>query len=443
MANPVVRFAPSPTGLLHVGNIRAALFNWLFARRHEGKFILRLDDTDRVRSKPEFEAAIERDLGWLGLVWDTRERQSDRLAHYDTARDALIASGRLYPCYETPEELEFKRRRLLAQGRPPVYDRAALRLDDAARKVLEGEGRRPHWRFKLAAEQVHWADLVRGAQHVDEASQSDPVLVRADGSYLYSFTSVVDDIGLGITHVIRGEDHVTNTGAQIQMFEALGGSVPVFAHLPLLVDAAGGGFSKRTGSLSIGELRERGIEPLAIAGLLARLGTADPVEPVTSLDALIATVDFARVGRAAARFSEEELAHLSARTLHAMPHAAVRERFPDDLGEAFWLAVRGNLTRLADTAIWTDVVRGPIAPRIEEPAFLADAAKALPSEPWTDTTWKAWTSALSAASGRKGRALFHPLRLALTAQDNGPEMARLLPLIGRARARARLEGEAA
>ncbi len=439
----VVRFAPSPTGLLHVGNIRAALFNWLFARRHDGKFILRLDDTDRVRSKPEFEAAIERDLGWLGLAWDAKERQSDRLTHYDTARDALIASGRLYPCYETPEELEFKRRRLLAQGRPPVYDRAALKLDDAARKTLEGEGRRPHWRFKLASEQVLWADLVRGAQHVDEASQSDPVLVRADGSYLYSFTSVVDDIALGITHVIRGEDHVTNTGAQIQMFEALAGPVPVFAHLPLLVDAAGGGLSKRTGSLSIGELRERGIEPLAICALLVRLGTADPVEPVTSLDALIATVDFARVGRAAARFSEEELAHLSARTLHAMPYAAVRERLPEDLGEAFWLAVRGNLARLADATIWADVVRGPIAPRLEEPAFLSDAAKALPSEPWTEATWKAWTSALSAASGRKGRALFHPLRLALTAQDNGPEMARLLPLIGRAKARARLEGETA
>jgi glutamyl-tRNA synthetase len=439
----VVRFAPSPTGLLHVGNIRAALFNWLFARRHVGKFILGLDDTDRLRSKPEFEAAIERDLGWLGLAWDAKERQSDRLAHYDTARDALIASGWLYPCYETPEELEFKRRRLLAQGRPPIYDRAALKLDDATRKTLEGEGRRPHWRFKLASEQVLWADLVRGAQHVDEASQSDPVLVRADGSYLYSFTSVVDDIALGITHVIRGEDHVTNTGAQIQMFEALGGPVPVFAHLPLLVDAAGGGLSKRTGSLSIGELRERGIEPLAICALLARLGTADAVEPVTSLDALIATVDFARVGRAAARFSEEELAHLSARTLHAMSYAAVRERLPEDLGEAFWLAVRGNLARLSDTTIWTDVVRGPIMPGIEEPAFLSDAAKALPSEPWTDTTWKSWTGALSAASGRKGRALFHPLRLALTAQDNGPEMARLLPLIGRARARARLEGEAA
>ena len=443
MMVPVVRFAPSPTGLLHVGNIRAALFNWLFARRHGGKFILRLDDTDRARSTPQYEAAIERDLAWLGLAWDIKERQSDRLAHYDTARDALIASGRLYPCYETPEELEFKRRRLLAQGRPPVYDRAALKLDDAARKALEGEGRRPHWRFKLTAGQVRWNDLVRGAQHVDEASQSDPVLVRADGSYLYSFTSVVDDIAFGITHVIRGEDHVTNTGAQIQVFEALDGPVPVFAHLPLLVDAAGGGLSKRTGSLSIGELRERGIEPLAICSLLARLGTADPVEPVTSLEGLIGTVDFARVGRAAARFSEEELAHLSARTLHAMPYAAVRERLPGDLGEAFWLAVRGNLAKMADARVWVDVVRGPIAPRIEEPVFLADAAKALPPEPWTDTTWKAWTSALSAASGRKGRALFHPLRLALTAQDNGPEMARLLPLIGCARAKARLAGEAA
>ncbi|CAN5353866.1 glutamate--tRNA ligase [soil metagenome] len=440
---PVVRFAPSPTGLLHVGNIRAALLNWLFARRHGGKFILRLDDTDRARSKPEYEAAIEGDLAWLGLVWDAKERQSERLTHYDAARDALIASGRLYPCYETPEELEFRRRRLLSQGRPPVYDRAALKLDEAARRTFEEEGRRPHWRFKLAGEQVRWHDLVRGAQHVDEASQSDPVLVRADGSYLYSFTSVVDDIDFGITHVIRGEDHVTNTGAQIQMFEALGAPVPTFAHLPLLVDAAGGGLSKRTGSLSIGELRERGIEPLAICALLARLGTADPVEPVTALDALIATVDFARVGRAAARFSEEELAHLSARTLHAMPYEAVRERLPQDLGEAFWLAVRGNLTTLADTKIWTDVVRGPITPRIEEPAFLSEAAKALPSEPWTDTTWKSWTSALSVASGRKGRALFHPLRLALTAQDNGPEVAKLLPLIGRAKARARLDGQTA
>ncbi|MBN9085530.1 MAG: glutamate--tRNA ligase [Reyranella sp.] len=435
----VVRFAPSPTGLLHVGNIRAALFNWLFARRHGGKFILRLDDTDRARSKAEFEAAIECDLGWLGLGWDTKERQSDRLAHYDRARDALIASGRLYPCYETPEELEFKRRRLLAQGRPPVYDRAALRLDEAARRALEAEGRKPHWRFRLEATEVRWDDLVRGRQHVDEASQSDPVLVRADGSYLYSFTSVVDDIAFAITHVIRGEDHVTNTGAQIQMFEALGGPLPTFAHLPLLVDAAGGGLSKRMGSLSIADLRERGVEPLAISALLARLGTADPVEPVTSLEPLIASVDFARVGRAAARFSEEELAHLSARTLHAMPYATVRDRLPSDVTEPLWLAVRGNLSTLDDIALWKQVVSGPIAPVVEDGPFLAEAADKLPAEPWDDTTWKQWTSGL----GRKGRALFHPLRLALTAQETGPEMAKLLPLIGRARAAARLRGQPA
>jgi glutamyl-tRNA synthetase len=436
---PIVRFAPSPTGLLHVGNIRAALFNWLYARRHGGKFVLRLDDTDRQRSKPEYETAIEQDLTWLGLVWDAKERQSDRLAHYDVARDKLIASGQLYPCYETPEELDFKRKRLQAQGRPPIYDRAALKLDAAARAKLEAEGRKPHWRFKLIAEQVRWDDLVRGAQHVDEASQSDPVLVRADGSYLYSFTSVVDDIDMAITHVIRGEDHVTNTGAQIQMFQALGGAVPVFGHLPLLVDAAGAGLSKRTGSLSIGDLRGAGIEALAIDALLARIGTADPVEPVTSLDALVATVDFARVGRAAARFSEEELAHLSARTLHAASYGAVRERLDADFGEALWLAVRGNLTKLDDAKAWAAVVRGTITPVIEDAAFLAESAAKLPAEPWTETTWKDWTSIL----GRKGKALFHPLRLALTAQEKGPEMAKLLPLIGRAKAEARLKGQAA
>jgi glutamyl-tRNA synthetase len=443
MAAPTVRFAPSPTGLLHVGNIRAALFNWLFARRLGGTFVLRLDDTDRQRSKPEYEAAIEQDLTWLGLRWDQKERQSDRLAHYDTARDRLIASGRLYPCYETPEELDFKRKRLQAQGRPPVYDRAALKLDAAMRAQLEAEGRTPHWRFKLIAEEVRWDDLVRGAQHVDEASQSDPVLVRADGSYLYSFTSVVDDIDMAITHVIRGEDHVTNTGAQIQMFQALGAVVPVFAHLPLLVDAAGAGLSKRTGSLSIGDLRTSGIEALAIDALLARIGTADPVEPVTSLDRLVATVDFARVGRAAARFSEEELAHLSARTLHAMPYDAVRDRLDTDFGEALWLAVRGNLAKLEDAKTWAAIVRGEIAPTIEDAAFLADAATKLPPEPWDETTWKGWTSGLTASLGRKGKALFHPLRLALTARENGPEMAKLLPLIGRAKAEARLNGRTA
>ena len=442
MIAPIVRFAPSPTGLLHVGNIRAALFNWLFAKRNGGTFILRLDDTDLARSKPEFEAAIERDLLWLGLDWARKEKQSDRLAHYDTARDRLVRAGRLYPCYETPDELEFRRKRLLSQGRPPVYDRAALKLSDADRARLEGEGRRPHWRFKLVSEEVRWDDLVRGPQHIDEASQSDPVLVRADGTYLYSFTSVVDDIAFAITHVIRGEDHVTNSGAQIQMFQALDAAVPSFGHLPLLVDATGGGLSKRTGSLAVADLRERGIEALAVCGLLARLGTADPVEPVTSLEALVATVDFARVGRAAARFSEEELAQLNARTLHILPYEAVQARLPEYLGEAFWLAVRGNLATLADAAGWAEVVRGPIEPKIEDADFLCLAAAQLPVEPWSETTWKAWTSGL-AATGRKGRALFHPLRLALTARETGPEMARLLPLIGRAKAEARLRGRAA
>ncbi|MDI1284788.1 MAG: glutamate--tRNA ligase, partial [Reyranella sp.] len=330
MIAPIVRFAPSPTGLLHVGNIRAALFNWLFARRYGGTFILRLDDTDLARSKPEFETAIERDLTWLGLDWARKEKQSDRLAHYDAARDRLIASARLYPCYETPEELEFRRKRLLAQGRPPVYDRAALRLSDADRARLEGEGRRPHWRFRLVSEEVRWDDLVRGPQHIDEASQSDPVLVRADGTYLYSFTSVVDDIDFSITHVIRGEDHVTNSGAQLQMFQALDATVPIFGHLPLLVDATGGGLSKRTGSMAVADLRERGVEALALCALLARLGTADPVEPVTTLETLVATVDFARVGRAAARFLVEELAQLNARTLHILPYEVMRMRLPED-----------------------------------------------------------------------------------------------------------------
>ena len=439
MIAPIVRFAPSPTGLLHVGNIRAALFNWLFTKRHGGTFILRLDDTDRSRSKSEFEVAIERDLLWLGLDWARKERQSDRIGHYDAAREALIATGRLYPCYETPQELDFRRKRLLAQGRPPVYDRAALKLSDADRTRLESEGRRPYWRFKLASEEVRWDDLVRGPQHIDEASQSDPVLVRDDGTYLYSFTSVVDDIAFGITHVIRGEDHVTNSGAQIQMFQALGANAPVFAHLPLLVDATGGGLSKRAGSLAVADLRERGIEALTVCALLARLGTADPVEPVAALDTLVETIDFARVGRAAARFSEEELAQLNARTLHILPYEAVRARLAQDPGEAFWLAVRGNLVTLADAAGWADVVRGPIEPAIEDATFLTDAATKLPPEPWDDTTWKAFTSTL----GRKGRALFHPLRLALTARETGPEMAKLLPLIGRAKAEARLRGQRA
>lgn len=444
---PVVRFAPSPTGRLHVGNVRAALFNWLFARRHGGAFVLRLDDTDRERSREEHAAAIRQDLLWLGLGWDRLERQSARLAAYDAARDRLVASGRLYPCFETAQELDFKRKRLLAQHRPPVYDRAALRLTEAERARLEAEGRRPHWRFRLEPGDVRWDDLVRGPQHIDESSQSDPVLVREDGTYLYTLPSVVDDIEFGITHVVRGEDHVTNTGTQIQLFDALGAAPPAFAHLPLLTDAQGGGLSKRAGSLAVADLRARGVEALALAALLARLGTADPVEPVASLDVLVATVDFARVGRAAARFSEDELAALNARTLHGLPYAAVADRLRQiepRADESFWSAVRGNLSTLADAAAWGEVVHGRLAGTLGERALLDAAAELLPAEPWDPAgVWQAWTKSVAAATGAKGKALFLPLRLALTGREHGPEMARLLPLIGRARAAARLRGEAA
>ncbi|MGE0422637.1 MAG: glutamate--tRNA ligase [Reyranellaceae bacterium] len=443
-STPIVRFAPSPTGRLHVGNVRAALLNWLFARRHGGRFVLRLDDTDRERSTEEFARGIEEDLRWLGLEWDRLERQSARFARYDQARDSLIAAGRLYACYETPQELEFRRKRQLAQGRPPVYDRAALRLSQADRERLRAEGRTPHWRFRLEPGDVRWTDLVRGEQHIDESSQSDPVLIRADGTYLYTLPSVVDDIDFAITHVIRGEDHVTNTGTQIQLFTALGARPPGFGHFPLLTDAQGAGLSKRAGSLSLQELREQGIEPLAIAALLARLGTSDAIEPVSSLAPLVETIDFGHVGRAAARFSLDELRTLSARTVHGLAYGAVRERLAAldaDLGEAFWLAVCGNLATVADAATWATIVRGPVEAVIEDASLLAAAARSLPPEPWDGGTWKAWTGAVGAATGKKGRALFHPLRLALTGREQGPEMAGMLPLIGRARVLSRLRGD--
>ncbi len=441
-----VRFAPSPTGKLHVGNIRVALANWLFARRHRGQFILRLDDTDLERSTAEFAHGIEQDLRWLGLDWDLLRRQSDRFDAYAAAAERLKRAGRLYACYETPQELDFRRKRLLAQGRPPVYDRAALKLSEQDKRKLEDEGRKPHWRFLLRDERVEWVDLVRGAQDVDEASQSDPVLVRADGTYLYTLPSVVDDIDFGVSHVIRGEDHVTNTGTQIQLFHALDARPPQFAHLPLLTDASGAGLSKRLGSLSIGDLRQQGIEPLALAALLARLGTSDSIEPVESLEPLIDSFDFAKVARAAPRFSPDELMALNARTLHHMSFEAVAERLKTiapGAGEAFWLAVRSNLATLADAGDWWAVVSGPVAPVIEDAAFSTQAAAALPAEPWSAATWKSWTNAVAAATGRKGKALFHPLRLALTARERGPEMQNLLPLIGRARAEQRLRGQMA
>ncbi|WP_262298433.1 glutamate--tRNA ligase [Microvirga sesbaniae] len=446
MSRPIVRFAPSPTGHIHIGNTRVALLNALFARREGGTFILRFDDTDVARSKQEYADSIETDLRWLGIPPDVIVRQSDRFDLYDAAAGRLKAAGRLYPCYETQEELEFRRKRQLARGLPPIYDRAALKLTDEDRARLEREGRRPHWRFRLEPTHVTWDDLVRGPCHVDCSSLSDPVLVREDGTYLYTLPSVVDDIDLAITHVIRGEDHVTNTAVQIQIFEALGAAAPTFAHHSLLITASGEGLSKRLGHLSIQGLREAGLEPQAVASLAVLVGSAEAVRPVANLDDLARLIDFSHISRAPAKFDESELEHLNARLIHDMPYAAARERLAAlgaDEGEAFWNAVRGNLTKLRDAAEWARVVRGPVAPAIEDRAFAEAATAVLPEAPWDGTTWKAWTDAVKAATGVKGKALFMPLRLALTGLDHGPELGALLPLIGPERARARLSGQAA
>lgn len=441
MTGVSVRFAPSPTGRLHVGNARGALLNWLFARKNGGAFLLRLDDTDTARSTDEYARGIEDDLRWLGLDWDRFAKQSDRFGLYAAATEKLKASGRLYPCYETSEELELRRKIQLSQKRPPVYDRAALKLTDADRARLEGEGRKPHWRFKLNGGTTAWDDIIHGRVEIDMASLSDPVLVRSDGYPLYTLSSVVDDGDLKISHVIRGEDHVTNTAAQIQLFEALGYAVPVFGHFSLLLDAEGGGLSKRLGSLSLADLRGQGYEPMALNSLLARLGSADPVEAQTGLDALVAGFDLARFSRAPARLDPHDLDLLNARLLHGMDFAAVRARLPAGATEAFWLAIRGNITRLSEAADWWAVVSTDLVTVQEDPAVLAAAIEALPPEPWDGTTWKALTQAISAKTGAKGKALFHPLRLALTGRDKGPEMAQLLPLIGRERAVKRLTGK--
>lgn len=452
MTAPVLRFAPSPTGLLHVGNARTALLNALLARRGAGTFILRLDDTDAARSRPEFAAAIVEDLDWLGIPPDLRVRQSDRLPLYAAAADRLRAAGRLYPAYETEEELELKRRLQRARGLPPVYDRAACALGAADRARLEAEGRAPHWRFRLAHQVVRWDDGVRGPQQVDTASLSDPVLVRADGSFLYTLPSVVDDLDMAVTQVVRGEDHVTNTAVQIEIMTALGGIAPGFAHHNLLVLPSGEGLSKRLGHLSLRALREAGEEALAVAAAAVLTGTSHAVEAVESLDLLAGRIDLASISRAPARFDPQDLAHLSARTLHAMPFAAAQPRLAAagiGGGADFWLAVRGNLERLADAAGWWAVIATPQAGLIadEDREFLASAAALLPPEPWAETwdgnSYGAWIKAVKAASGRAGKALFHPLRRALTGRDTGPELAALLPLMGRGRVVGRLAGEAA
>ncbi|WP_290484186.1 glutamate--tRNA ligase, partial [Hyphomonas sp. UBA2515] len=406
--------------------------NWLFAKGQQGKFILRIDDTDTERSTQEYEDGIRTDLTWLGLVWDDSFSQSKRFAEYDAAADKLREMGLLYPCYETADELDRKRKIALSRGRPPVYDRAALELSDEDKAKLEAEGRTPHWRFKLSGGRVEWTDLVRGDQSIDTSSLSDPILIREDGSYLYTLPSVVDDIEAKITHVVRGEDHVTNSGAQIEIFKALGGTAPDMAHTPLLIGADGQGLSKRLGSLSMGELRAQGYEPMAVSSLLAKIGTSDNVEARETLGQLVAEFDFGKIGRAPARFDETELLSLNAAILHGLPFEAVKDRLADvdprAADEAFWTVVRENCSLLPDVAAWVETVFGEITPLVdaEDKDFVATAATLLPEGDLTGESWSQWANAVKAETGRKGRGLFMTLRKALTGQEHGPDMGALL-----------------
>jgi len=432
----VTRFAPSPTGFLHIGNLRAALFNWAIARKAGGTFILRLDDTDAERSKPEYADAIQEDLTWLGLTWDRFERQSDRLSRYAEAAEELKAKGRIYEVFETPVELELKRKKQLNMGLPPVYDRAGLKLSDADRERLRAEGRKGYWRFLLDQTRIEWTDGILGPLSIDAASVSDPVLIKADGQVLYTFASVVDDVDFGITDIVRGADHVTNTATQIQIIEALGARPPRFAHHSLLTGPQGEALSKRLGTLSLRDLRREGVEPMAILSLMARLGSSQPVELCTSHEQILAGFDLSTFGAAPTKFDREDLWPLTSRYLAALPFERVRDDIlaagvPGELAEPFWSTVRENLRTRADIAGWWSVFRDGAEARIpdEDRAFVETALGMLPPMPYDAGTWEAWTEAVKAATGRKGRGLYMPLRLLLTGREKGPEMADVMPLL--------------
>ena len=432
-----VRFAPSPTGYLHVGNARTALITWLFARKNDGHFLLRIDDTDQVRSKIEYEKAIEESLIWMGLSWDEKVNQKNRTKRYDEIIENLKSEGLLYPCYETADELGLKRKSQLGRGLPPIYDRSALNLTKEEIKKYEDEGRNPHWRFKLKHEEISWNDMVRGDVRFHGSDMSDPVVIREDESPLYHLCSIIDDIDYNITHIVRGEDHVSNTACHIQMIEAIGGEVPNFAHLPLLSDNEGGKLSKRLGSLSVLEIREKeGLENMALVSLMSKLGTSDPIDAYKDISNLIRDFDFSKFSRNTPKFDAEELMRLNAKIIHDTDFSEVNVRLAnmglEELDENFWNAVKPNLVKLSDVKEWWKVATGPVESIIddEDIEFVEKAASMLPAEPWDNNTWKIWTDAVKVDTGRKGKSLFMPLRKALTGMEHGPELALLLPLIG-------------
>ncbi len=436
------RFAPSPTGYIHVGNLRTALMNYLIAKKAGGTFILRIDDTDPERSKQEYVDAIQADLEWLGITWDRMERQSERLERYEQAAQELRDKGRFYECFETPTELDLKRKKQLNMGKPPVYDRAALDLSDAEKEALRAERGNGHWRFKLIQERIEWTDGILGDLSIDAASVSDPVLIRGDGQFLYTLASVCDDVDFGVTHVVRGSDHVTNTATQIQIIEALGGTVPEFAHHSLLTGPQGEALSKRLGTLSLRDLRAAGVEPMALVSLMARLGSSDPVELRESMDEVADGFDISHFGSAPTKFDEQDLYPLTARILHEKPFAEMAADVkaagvPDALAEQFWDVTRENIVTRKDLAKWWDLFANGAEPVIDEEdrEFIAQAMALLPEGPFDGETWGTWTKAVKEATGRKGRGLFMPLRKALTGQSNGPDMSAVMPLLQVVKAR--------
>ena len=429
------RFAPSPTGYLHVGNLRTALFNFLIARKAGGQFILRLDDTDPERSKDEYADAIQEDLEWLGLTWDRVERQSLRLDRYAAAADELRTKGRFYEAFETPVELDLKRKKQLNMGKPPVYDRAALKLSDDEKAALKAE-RAGHWRFLLDHQRIEWQDGILGDLSIDAASVSDPVLIRGDGQVLYTLASVVDDTEMGVTHVVRGSDHVTNTATQIQIIEALDGTLPSFAHHSLLTGPEGEALSKRLGTLALRDLRAAGVQPMALLSHMARLGSSQPAHLFASLEELVEGFDLGSFGAAPTKFDAQDLYPLTARYLAGLEFEAVANDVaalgvPADLAPTFWNVVRENITVLADMKGWWELFRDGATPEIaaEDRAFVEEAFAALGEPPYDADTWGSWTAQVKETSGRKGKQLFMPLRHAVTGLTRGPEMADVMTLL--------------
>lgn len=438
----ITRFAPSPTGYLHVGNVRTAFTNWLYAKSTGGKFILRIDDTDQERSEQKYVDAIKQDLEWLGLDWDDEFKQSDRFDKYEDAKKQLVADGRLYECFETPEELEFMKRKLLNKNMPPIYDRAALKLSDEDKESIKAKGIKKHYRFLLKDKRIEWDDMVRGHIHFEGKNISDPVLIRTDGTMTYMIASVVDDIEYGITHIVRGEDHITNTAVHLQLIDALGGEKrPDFAHISLL-KGKDEKISKRLGGFEIRVLRDAGIHPKAILSYLAKLGTSDAIDIRYNVEDIISEFDFSKFSKASCIYDPDEISRLNTKFIHHSEFKDIKNSLNnDDITKEFWDVAKANIENFKDIDLWWKICKTEIdTPQMsnDEKEFCKNALTKLPEGNWDESTWSAWVADIKTITDRKGKELFMPLRKALTGLEHGPELKFLLPLIGFEKVKQRL-----